>query len=441
MQKKSNKIAGIVVLLLLIAMQQQAQEQVTLPGLIDKVLAENYQVRIVKNEALMAENNNSLGNAGFLPSLDLFGTNSQATNNTHQELFNGTVRDGDAAKSRAYSAYVEANWTIFDGFKMFAQRDKLSLLEQIGSDDSKYFMEQTIADVSVAYYQLMKEIALLENLQKTCEVSRFRYLLEEKKRQLGSGTTLDYNMALMDYHADSLDIFDQKQLIKSLQIQINQLAHLDPDQPLIPAEHEFALAGIESKEILTKQAVEANKAIRLAQIQELIAEKNVRIEQASRYPQLDVYGRYSYSNQRNDVGVTQLNRTFGRTFGITVRFNLYNGGNLNKAIANEKLASENSTLTRQNTSELIAAEVLDKYCEYQSLLKQQAIARENIQLAEQSQEIARAQFGKGAITGYNFRQTQLSVISAQNRLTQLGYSIKVLEIDLNRLTGKLGSML
>jgi hypothetical protein len=38
-------------------------------------------------------------------------------------------------------------------------------------------------------------------------------------------------------------------------------------------------------------------------------------------------------------------------------------------------------LTRQNTTELIAADVLDKYYEYQSLVKQQALAESNIQLA------------------------------------------------------------
>ncbi|HBL74507.1 MAG: hypothetical protein A2W90_20685 [Bacteroidetes bacterium GWF2_42_66] len=441
MQKKLNKIIVLTALLLAIVLKQQAQEPLTLSGLIDRVLTENYQVKMVRNEALQAANNNTLGNAGFLPSLDVQGTTSRATNNTHQEMFNGTVRDGESAQSKVYSAYIEANWTIFDGFKMFAQRDKLSLLEQIGTIDARYFMEQTIADVSVAYFQLVKEMALLDNLRKTCEVSRFRYRLEEKKRRVGSGTTLDYNLAIMDYHADSLDMIGQEQMIKSLQIQLNRLSRTDPDMPLVPAEREFNPEGIATREMLTEQAVQANKEIRLAQIQELIAEKNVRIQQASRYPQIDTYGRYSYSNQTNEVGVTQLNRTYGRTFGLTIRFNLYNGGILNKAIANEKLASENSVLTRQNTTELITAEVLDKYYEYQSLVKRQALARENIQLAEKSQEIARMQFEKGAIDGYNFRQTQISVINAQNRLTQLGFSVKVLEIELNRLTGKLESLL
>lgn len=441
MQKKLNKIVLLSGLLLAFAWNNQAQEKIDLSSLIDRVLTENYQVKIVRNEALQAANNNTPGNAGFLPTVDLQGTTSRAVNNTHQELFNGTTREGKDAKTKAYSGFVEANWTVFDGFRMFAMRDKLSLLEQVGTIEARYFIEQTIADVSVAYYRLILETDLLSNLRKTFMVSQFRYKLEAKKRQVGSGTTLDYNLALMDYNTDSLAVIEQEQVIKSLQIQLNRLTRRDPDAVLIPAEQELTLKGIADKETLTDRAIQANKDIKLAMIRELIAEKDIRIQQASRYPQVDVYGRYAYSRQKNDIGVTELNRTYGRTYGITVRLNLFDGGNLNKAIANEKLASENSVLTRQNTIEVIISEILDRFYEYRSLMKQQSVSRENIRLAGQSQEIARTQLEKGAIDGYNFRQTQLSVIAVQNQLTQINFAIRSLEIEIDRLTGNLESLL
>jgi outer membrane protein TolC len=382
-----------------------------------------------------------LGNAGFLPVLDLQGTTSRAINNTRQELFNGTTREGEDAQTKAYSGFIEANWTVFDGFRMFAMRDKLAMLEQVGTIEARYFMEQTIADISIAYYQLIQENTLLSNLRKTFVVSRFRYELEAKRRQVGSGTTLEYNLALMDYNSDSLAAIEQEQVIKSLQIQLNRLTRRDPDAVIIPAETELESKGIADKETLTDKAIVANKDIQMAMIRELIAEKDIRIQQASRYPQVDVYGRYAYSRQKNDIGVTELNRTYGRTYGLTIRLNLFDGGKLNKTIDNEKLAVENSGLTRQNAIELIASEVLDRYYEYQSLVKQQSIATENIRLAERSQEIARTQFEQGAINGYDFRQTQLSVITARNQLTRINFSIRSLEIGIDRLTGNLENLL
>lgn len=441
MQKNLIKTLILPVLLLAFSLNNQAQQKMGLSELIDHVLAENYQVKIVRNEAQQAANNNTPGNAGFLPTVDIQGTTSRSANNTHQELFDGSTREGENAKSRVISGYIEANWTVFDGFSMFAMRDKLSLLEQIGTIDARYFMEQTIADVSVAYYQLVRENNLLANLQKTFEVSRFRYKLESKKRQVGSGTTLDFNLALMDYYTDSLGIIEREQVIKSLQIQLNRLARREPDATLIPADQELSPEGIAGKEVLTDLAVTANKDVKLSMIREMIAEKDLRISQAARYPQVDVYGRYSYSRQINEIGVTQLNRTYGGTYGITVRLNLFDGGKLNKAIANEKLAGENSVLTRQNTTELIVSEVLDQHYAYESLMRQQSVVRENVKLAEQSQEIARTQLEKGAINGYDFRQTQLSVITARNQLTQINFSLKALETGINRLTGNLESLL
>jgi outer membrane protein TolC len=149
---------------------------------------------------------------------------------------------------------------------------------------------------------------------------------------VGSGTALDYNLALVDYHSDSLDVIDQEQAIKRLQIDLNRLTRRDPDLNFVPADRTLKMEGIVGKDSLTELAILANKDIKLALIQELIAEKNVRIQQASRYPQVDVYGRYSYSKQTNEVGVTQLNRSYGHTFGVTVRLNLYNGGTLTRLL-------------------------------------------------------------------------------------------------------------
>jgi hypothetical protein len=89
MKKRTNKIFLLMAFASVFSFSGRAQETLSLPQLIDRVLTENYQVKIVRNEALLAANNNTLGNAGFLPTLDIQATNSNAANNTHQELFNG----------------------------------------------------------------------------------------------------------------------------------------------------------------------------------------------------------------------------------------------------------------------------------------------------------------------------------------------------------------
>ena len=49
--------------------------------------------------------------------------------------------------------------------------------------------------------------------------------------------------------------------------------------------------------------------------------------------------------------------------------------------------------------------------------------------------IAEEQLKQGAINGYDFRMTQQTLLDAQNALSQLQFSLKTLEIGINRLTG------
>jgi outer membrane protein TolC len=61
----------------------------------------------------------------------------------------------------------------------------------------------------------------------------------------------------------------------------------------------------------------------------------------------------------------------------------------------------------------------------------------SITAAEKSLEIARGQLEFGSINGYDFRQTQLSLLNVRRMYTELNFSLKSQEIDILRLTGVL----
>jgi len=418
--------------------QAQAQEQVyTLPQLIDRVLAENYGIKIVSNQNAIAENNNSLGNAGFLPTVSAEGRQSTNINSVQQVLSSGDVNRGQNAKSSTLSGQVALNWTVFDGFRMFAMRDQLGLLAEQSRIDSRYYIEQTVADVTTAYYQLLKEHMLLDNYLETLAVSRFRYRLEEKKKNIGSSTALLYNQAKADYFADSSLVVQQQSIIRNIEIQINQLTNDTLDRPLNLGEPAIAFTPLDAREVLVKTAIESNRNLKRAFLDEMIAETNVRIQQAARYPQVDLFANYSYSKQVNEVGFIRSNRNVGPGVGISVRLNLYNGGNVNRAIENAQIERDNAVLGQKSTAQLVEATVLQGYYQYQSAADQLAIAQQREAAARLSLDIARQQYEAGTINGYDFRQTQISVINAQSIMAELRLAIKTAEIELYRLSGVL----
>lgn len=410
-------------------------ESYTLAELINRVLTENYQVQIVANNVQIAENNNTLGNAGFLPQLDVQASQTYTVSDIRQELSNGDINTGDNAQSSNTSASAELSWTVFDGFRMFAMKKQLGHLESISQMDAKYYVQQTVADIINVYNQILKERQLLKNYQEAVLVSRFRYNLEAKKKELGASTGLLYNQAKTDYFTDSATVIEQQYLIKNLAVQVNQLINNTLDDSVILKDTLSQFYIIPAKEVLVQDAIDANYELKRALLEEMIAESNIKVQQAARFPEVDLFANYTYSRQVNQVGFLKSNQNVGPAFGVRVRLNLYDGGNTNRLVKNANIARENANLSKKDTKQLIEGAVLQAYYQYQSGMLQIGIAKQRVEAALTSLEIAREQYKAGAINGFDFRQSQISVLTAKNIVAELQYSTKVAETELYRLSG------
>src|SRR5690606_36005919 len=100
----------------------------------------------------------------------------------------GEEVDRANAKSQVLNAFVELNWTVFDGFKMFATQQKLEDLEQLGQYEMLFRIEIVASQVLNLYFQLVQEQKFLEILNQTLTISNERVRLAETKLRIGSGS-------------------------------------------------------------------------------------------------------------------------------------------------------------------------------------------------------------------------------------------------------------
>lgn len=89
-------------------------------------LKNNFSIQIAKNDLQVAVNNNSLGNAGFLPTLNLSGGAKQSVNGNKSEDQSGVSTESKNQRTITANAAVALDWTLFDGFGMFIKKEKLS---------------------------------------------------------------------------------------------------------------------------------------------------------------------------------------------------------------------------------------------------------------------------------------------------------------------------
>src|SRR5690606_7721308 len=117
---------------LLFSLPASAQELLTAEEAVRIALENNYSIQIARNELEIDRTGVSWGNAGILPSVGLTGTSSNSIQSTRQTRADGNIVEVDNARNNNLNYGVVADWTLFDGFRMFARYDQLKELENLG---------------------------------------------------------------------------------------------------------------------------------------------------------------------------------------------------------------------------------------------------------------------------------------------------------------------
>src|SRR6185295_19854857 len=127
------RIFSAFLICLFVAGEAHSQQVITLQEAISAALKNNYDIRLTRNDSTSFALDNSYAWAAFLPRLNATAAKTWNTNAQKQELFNGTKRDTSGIRSNNLQYAFTLNWTLFDGLKMFATRERLAELESLGT--------------------------------------------------------------------------------------------------------------------------------------------------------------------------------------------------------------------------------------------------------------------------------------------------------------------
>lgn len=117
---------------LLISLFAKAQV-LTLKECLEEGLQNNYSLRIIHNEEQISKNNATLGNAGYLPTLDFSaGYTGNLDNIETKARATGEITKNNGVYDQTVNVGLNLNWTIFDGFNISTTYKQLKELERQG---------------------------------------------------------------------------------------------------------------------------------------------------------------------------------------------------------------------------------------------------------------------------------------------------------------------
>jgi outer membrane protein TolC len=442
MRSKANKTKQfrliLMALITLSALTSPAQSTDTLriSDAIKIGLENNFSLRIARNDQQVSRNNNTLGAAGFLPKVDISSSASGTNYNNRQELETGEVNETNNYSSTALYGGVQLSWTLFDGFAMFANRQRLGTLEEINNIAYQLKVEDVVSDIIVNYYTLSVEKQLLDIYIEIMRLSADRLNIAREKAAIGTSYQLAVIQAEVDYRTDSAQVLKQINRIKDLSITLNKLLGRDPTiqfeiERKIPEVKLFEQDSV--IEILKSQ----NKELLISRLNLRLKEIAIKETQASRYPKITLSSAYNVSQTNTPDGSTTLSRSIGPSYGITLGIPIFNGFNVSRNITNARIFMENQQFSLQAMENDLTAEAVRLTNSLMLANNLVEIERKSASLAKQNADISIEKYRVGLISDLELRDTQIRYLNAEFRYQNALIQAKSAEVAIQMLIGNL----
>ncbi len=397
-------------------------------------LENNYSIRLSQMNENILENNVTLGNAGFLPEVEGSANRNNSITNTRQEYLSGQENTRDNAKASSLNAGVGMDWTLFDGFQMFTGYDILKKNLEAGKLQTRLEVENTIGNVLSLYYNIVELKQKVKMLEASVSLGRARSNIADEKLAIGAGSRLELLQARVDMNSDISDLLNLNDMITEATVRMNLLLARNADEEF-DVEDTIILMPPADFTTLKSQMEKNNVNLLLSQSDLELANLNLKLIKGRRYPEIGVNLGYNYNQQESESGFVKYGRSDGFNYGLTATVPIFDGFNKNREIKNARIGFEVAALQHESYMADLQAELHATYIVYNNKLKTVELERENMQTAFTNFDIANERFRLGELSGIEIREAQQNLLAAQDRLINLVYQARLLEIELLQLSG------
>ena len=414
------------------------QELLTPEEAVATALQNNYEIRLSRNDSVIAAIDYSYANAAMRPQVSGNGGLIFNRNNQKQKLADGSDRKASGIKTRNLTASLGLEWVLYDGLKMFITRDKLKEALLLGDLTVKNQIVDVVAEVLKTYYNIVRLKQQRKAVEEQMQLNRERLNLAQVKLEVGLGIKPEVLQAQLDLNAQAATQFRQETLIAQTKGTLNQLMAVEKgvnydvldsipiDTTLTLAEIKNNIAETSPQLLLTKKGID-------------LANYTLRERRAERLPTVSFVSNYNFSQTNNSTVINPFsalyNQNRGFNYGLNVSVPIFNNYVAKRNIRQAQADIDFRRLTLESQSSQLVTNVENNFRAYELQLQQLKLEQTNIVLAKENVFIAFERYKQGVATVLELREAQKSLADAYDRLIAARYEAKVAETELLRLRG------
>ena len=324
---------------------------------------------------------------------------------------------------------AEATWDAFD---YRARKDYRSAVEsrraaQLSAMDARDLVVEATAS---AYLQIIADASRMDAIRSQVETAQALYERTADQERAGTAAGIDVLRSQVELKQQQQRLLAQRNQFDKDKLALGRVIGL-------PNGQDFNLSETAPYAPLTAMTQDQALAAALAQRSDYqsdqarvrAAENDVQAARGQRYPTAGVTADYG------DVG-TALNDSHGTfSFVASAKVNLFNGGRIVGDVIRAKAALKQRQDELADLSGQIDYQVRTAFLDIRTAADQVAVARDNLDLANQTLTQARDRFAAGVTDNIEVIQAQESVASGNDSLISALYAHNLAKVALARALG------
>jgi outer membrane protein len=426
----------IVLFIVATVSQVNAQQKLTLDNAIAIALKNSYDVELVRNQLAISNINNNPGVAGALPTINLNASDNEqiiSINQKFPDANRNTQRNN--VGSNILQVGVTGSMLLYNGNRIVTTQKRLAQLELLNKNVLNAQLQNTMALVSVRYYEVVRQQELLKTIQKSIDVFQKRLDILEARQQAGLANNADIYQAKLDLNQQKQALQTQYLIIKQSKADLLQSMVQAPDSVIV-VDDKIAIDKTLSLENI-KATLPSNPDYLAAATQITINQLIEKETAALRMPSLRATTGFNLNSNKSAAGFILLNQSYGPFFGVNLSVPLYNGSVFKRQGQVAAINTRSAKLQQENLALTLETNAVKTFNAYSNALAQLETEAKNYALSGQLLDLVLQKFELAQATIIEVRQAQESFENVGYRLVNLQYTAKIAEIELNRIGSKL----
>lgn len=432
-----NYLKNILLLSVILAhCNTSAQEPLSLGNAVELTLANNYQIRIAEKNNSIAQMQNTWGQAGLYPIINLGLTNTNAlqdNTNNPATFFPGRILNTNL------SASIDANWTIFSGFRIKATKEQLAKLEEQSQGNAMLIVENTVQSVILGYYNALTQKRKVEIWEDLLAYSNERINYFETRQEIGVSNTMEVLQLKNQLFNDSTSYLLQKMQYQNAIRNLN----LTMGQPIetnyqLTDSLSIAVPVDLNVDTLRQQMLRNNTNIQNQLINIELQNINTKLARSALYPTVTLNAGASPSIGQINVlpNVQEIQSQQLQYFGnINIRYTLFNNYQNKRGVEVAKVREKIQRLNGEELALQLNNELHINYEMFEQQVWVESISRKNLEYAQKVYEVGKDRYEIGSINYFDLNDLQQSYRNTMMMHYDNLYNLIASYVEILRLTG------